>query len=714
MSAPPPVNLGEELKDAFKPVNTWVSNGIAWLDDLQSFYRERAAIEKEYAGKLNALSKRFHEKKSRKSASLTVGDTPQMTPGSLESASLTTWTTILNTTELLATEHDTLSNSLTTEVADTLKSLSTRYDDYRKRHESLAQKLLSERDGVYSDLNKCKSKYDSECKDVEEKRQKVDKSYDSSKTKAQKSYQNELVEMNNVKNTYILQIAAANRHKQRYFHEDLPDIINSLQDLNETRVAKVNGLWTLGTELENKCHQNSIELLNTQLSEITRNLPVLDSGIFSQHNVGGWVEPVDFVFEPSPIWHDNPDLVIDEPAQIYLRNILAKSRNNSKMLKVEVEKRGKDIVQLSERWDAVKMNESEVQKEIDIARALLYQKEQILPHAYQLLTCEVEIDVVLNAVGDVARGTQSHNFKSTSFKIPTDCDLCGERIWGLTSKGFTCSDCGYSCHAKCEMKVPAACPGVLDKAAKKALKEENKVSLKTASSELDLPGEGLTRSVTVTSTTSTLAPRGTGAKLTKSPSISGASVTSTAPTTAAPSLVPSVATTTAPTRRVIAPPPERYIAPPPVEDSPPGSPASSRPTSSRDGGESGKMLYTFTATGDGEVTVTEGTAITIIEDDGGWMQVRLANGEEGIVPTSYVQKIEKKSRGPPPPVRPRGMKKPEKKVKALYAYEAGGDDEASMAEGEEFVVIERDVGGWVKVKTRFGEGLVPGTYVTDV
>jgi hypothetical protein len=61
-----------------------VSNGIAWLDDLQSFYRERAAIEKEYAGKLNALSKRFHEKKSRKSASLTVGDTPQMTPGSLE------------------------------------------------------------------------------------------------------------------------------------------------------------------------------------------------------------------------------------------------------------------------------------------------------------------------------------------------------------------------------------------------------------------------------------------------------------------------------------------------------------------------------------------------------------------------------------------------------------------------------------------------------
>ena len=61
-----------------------MANGIAWLDDVQAFYRERAAIEKEYAGKLNALSRRFYDKKSRKSVSLTVGDSPSLTPGSLE------------------------------------------------------------------------------------------------------------------------------------------------------------------------------------------------------------------------------------------------------------------------------------------------------------------------------------------------------------------------------------------------------------------------------------------------------------------------------------------------------------------------------------------------------------------------------------------------------------------------------------------------------
>lgn len=78
-----------------------------------------------------------------------------------------------------------------------IKNIATRHEDYRKRHESLALKLLAERDGVYSELKKAKTAYDMECKEVEEKRQKMDK--DASKGKAQRSYQSELMEMNNIK-----------------------------------------------------------------------------------------------------------------------------------------------------------------------------------------------------------------------------------------------------------------------------------------------------------------------------------------------------------------------------------------------------------------------------------------------------------------------------------------------------------------------------------
>jgi len=65
-------------------VNAWVLGGIAWLDDVQAFYRERSAIEKEYSQKLNALAKKYFDKKIRKQSSLSVGDTPTVTPGSLE------------------------------------------------------------------------------------------------------------------------------------------------------------------------------------------------------------------------------------------------------------------------------------------------------------------------------------------------------------------------------------------------------------------------------------------------------------------------------------------------------------------------------------------------------------------------------------------------------------------------------------------------------
>ena len=61
-----------------------VSGGISWLDDIQQFYRERSAIEKEYSAKLSALAKKYYEKKARKASSLSVGDTPTVTPGSLE------------------------------------------------------------------------------------------------------------------------------------------------------------------------------------------------------------------------------------------------------------------------------------------------------------------------------------------------------------------------------------------------------------------------------------------------------------------------------------------------------------------------------------------------------------------------------------------------------------------------------------------------------
>lgn len=189
-------DFGAELKDGFKPVNAWVAQGIDWLDDVQQFYRERSAIEKEYSQKLSALAKKYHEKKGKKSSGLSVGDTPTVTPGSLESASMTTWTVQLNTLESRAAEHDRLAGQLISAVAEPLKNLENKYDDLRKRHVEYAAKLEKERDVTYSDLKKTKSKYDSMCQEVENRRKKTD---GDSKSKAQSAFYQQQSDMRNVK-----------------------------------------------------------------------------------------------------------------------------------------------------------------------------------------------------------------------------------------------------------------------------------------------------------------------------------------------------------------------------------------------------------------------------------------------------------------------------------------------------------------------------------
>lgn len=122
-----------------------------------------------------------------------------MTPGSLESASLTTWTTQLTTLEARAGEHDKFGNDLVYLVAEPLKQVAAKYEDLRKSHAEYAAKLERERDGSYGDLKKVKGKYDATCQEVENRRKKTESSFDYGKTKAQNAYQQQLLDMNNAK-----------------------------------------------------------------------------------------------------------------------------------------------------------------------------------------------------------------------------------------------------------------------------------------------------------------------------------------------------------------------------------------------------------------------------------------------------------------------------------------------------------------------------------
>ncbi|KAI0019326.1 FCH-domain-containing protein [Xylariomycetidae sp. FL0641] len=722
-----PPTFGAELKDGFKPANAWVAHGIAWLDDIQSFYRERSAIEKEHSAKLNALAKKYFEKKSKKSSTLSVGETPTMTPGSLENASLTIWTTQLTTLEARAEEHEKYANDLIQKVAEPLKFYGGKFEELRKRHAEYAAKLEAECDSSYGDLRKVKGKYDAACQEVESKRKKSESSFD--KAKAQSNYQLQLHEMNNAKNTYLIAINVTNKQKEKYYHEYVPEVMDSLQDLSEFRTMKLNDLWSTAASLEVAMLQQSNSHVDHLAQEVTRNLPHLDSMMYIRHNMGSFQEPADRVFEPCPVWHDDDLMVTDEPAKVYLRNVLNKSKGQLGDLRREVDKKRREVEGVKRIKQRIR-DGTEKKDEVQIVSQMFAMQEDLHQVDRKRLTAEVETSTITSVVGDVTLGAKNHNFKSQTFKIPTNCDLCGDRIWGLSAKGFDCRDCGYTCHSKCEMKVPAECPGELSKEERKKYKAERQAaagSLLKPSGTPDHVAElpDLSRSNTMNSLSS-------GYAASAHRSISGPAGGTPSPADE----TPPEPTGPRPARksRMVAPPPAAYIS-----ELPDNSVNGSIPKKAPE--QKGKMLYTFEANGDGEVSVPEGRDVTVLEpDDGsGWVKVR-AGYKEGLVPAAYLEisaapivpqgtgsslnnrpgstysnsgsSIGTVGKKKGPAVAPRRGAKKLKYVIAMYDYTAQSELEHNMVEGERFVLIKDDQGdGWAEVEKGGSTKSVPASYV---
>ena len=752
-------NFGAELKDGFKPVNAWVANGIGWLDEIQQFYRERSVIEKEYSQKLSALAKKYFEKKAKRSSSLSVGDTPTVTPGSLESASMTTWAVQLTTLENRAAEHDKFANQLVSNLAEPLRNLAQRYEDLRKQHAEYAARLEKERDGSYAELKKTKGKYDSVCQDVENRRKKADSAFDYNKGKAKGQFEAQTAEMKNVKNTYLITINVTNKQKERYYHEYVPELLDSLQGLSETRTSTLNNIWTTASAIETQTMTNSTQLMQHLTAEIPRNNPLLDSMMFVRHNAPApamqWQDPPDFAFEPSPVWLDDDSMATDGGSRTFLMNILTKSKGSLGDLRRECDGRRKEVEGAKRVRQSIREGKDK-RDEVEVVRAQFYNMSLLHESELRRTTAEVEVSTITAVVGDVSASARSHTFKNQTFKIPTNCDLCGDRIWGLSAKGLSCEECGFTCHTKCELKVPADCPGELTKEQKKSIKAERQAAAQakgerpsssaSGEAEREVNGggpPGLVRSDTLGSMNTLSSGYASSAQR----SVSGTTLrssaaedgTSTSPTTAAASAASSAAPAR---RRLVAPPPTSYIPPPAANGDAGGEQ------------QKGHMLYAYQATGDGEVSVSEGQDFALVEpDDGsGWIKIKPSSfgSTPGLVPASYADlsapapratsSLDRpvstasastnsltgsdtlgsatsapKAKKQGPAVAPRRGAKKVKHVEALYTYQASAAGETDMEAGEKMVLITSDQGdGWVEVESRAGRGVVPGGWVQEV
>lgn len=375
-------------------------------------------------------------------------------------------------------------------------------------------------------------------------------------------------------------------------------------------MTRVNDFWSRAVQLEISTLERRSDHLKQLSVDIPQNDPRYDSAMFVKHNVAQWQEPMDLVFEPSPVWLDDSAMATNETAKVFLRNVLGKSKSQLKELKPEVERKRKEV-------EGVKMVRQRIREgrdkrdEVEMVKMTFQLQEDLHQSERQRLTAEVEVLSITSTVGDVSVGAQNHRFKSETFKIPTNCDLCGERIWGLSAKGFDCQDCGYTCHSKCELKVPAECPGEQTKEERKRLKAERQAASKVGPS-MQMNGsstDGMAElpSISRSNTMDTLS-SGYAASANRSVSGKGPSEESTVEAPAQPASKPP----TLRKNRIVAPPPTQYAAEMPAEQ----RPSPTRPVTSGSAEHRGKMTYGYQAAANGELTIDEDEEVIIVEPDG--------------------------------------------------------------------------------------------------
>lgn len=390
------LSLGNELRDGFKATYAWIDGSILWLNEIAEFYSARAALEREYSERLSALCSGHLAKKSAASVALSVGKHPAQTPGSLEGASVVAWNEVLTQAELAAKDHAELGTQFEQRVAKKLSTLSRELGNALNRARSLNNDAVSRMDATQREMEQCKRRYDESCAHLESARSKQSRGNNSVRLESRKH------EMHISKNAYLLSIAQANRVKDKYFFQDVPEAVDVLQDLSDARVLHVNSIWKDAAKFEARAYENCKLRTSAAVEVIDKNTPELNTAMFLKHNIRNWHEPKDFTFQPSPVWHDDDTFALDgEPEAQDLRVRLAQAERDRDALVDKTRDELAKLAKFHERRSELRALNGDAKPQEVLENMLNYVATlaSFTSHETEKLRAEVRAECIYNNAG---------------------------------------------------------------------------------------------------------------------------------------------------------------------------------------------------------------------------------------------------------------------------------------------------------------------------
>ena len=387
------MSIGDSVLDGYKQTSSWVDNGIAWLEDLSEFYKERASVERESAQRLAQLTGKYFDKKAAASAKLSVGDLPVTTPGSLENQSLQTWQVLLHQSESTSQQRMKLADQFGRQVCNDLDVLRSRFEDLSKQFKKFDEHIEDRLKETIKKVSKQKHNYDNSCEQMESARAKGKKSVDSKQS-----------DMYNAKNEYVVQVNIANRMKDKHYHDDIPQLLDAMQRANEARVAQTNRLLAAATQCEKNALENCTSGMNLALEAIEQNKPSLDTQMFVEHNANGFTfrDPPDFFFQPSNIWHDNDAIYTGSDTAVkFLQAMLNAALGKSDKASTASQSLMTMYTTAKESVEGVDFFQMKPQQATPLLRAEAKSLEKLVDAESDRLEIEVEIEAIEAATASV-------------------------------------------------------------------------------------------------------------------------------------------------------------------------------------------------------------------------------------------------------------------------------------------------------------------------
>ncbi|KAG6849331.1 hypothetical protein H0H93_009376 [Arthromyces matolae] len=395
-------SYGQSLPDQVERIGALFDVHLELIGEVRELYTSRVALEREYAATLQTLSRKAGEKKYKMEAALAVGDHPTKTWDStklMQNSLVAAYTELTESMSSTAQDHINVADCLSSQVIDVLKAVEKKNEDSIRTEIQFFQKLLGDRDRLYSERLKVRAQDDKHA------------------DRAAKQAEQQRNEMLSGKNAYLISIAIANSAKAQFYESSLPALEDQIRMcIDSVKIRRDIMMMDVLEQLQRRLierfakilrHSQSLQLshldsLKSRVSQVdaafSRVDAVKDQDIFIDHNIRPFSAPDDWVFEPCITHYDTPEISVDPAPKIVLQNKLSRCRSKLHELLPLVDTKQTELNQLSNQVSAYKADH--VLGSIDeLTQSLLDLQHQVALYSSSERLLQAEIDVITGAIG---------------------------------------------------------------------------------------------------------------------------------------------------------------------------------------------------------------------------------------------------------------------------------------------------------------------------